>query len=159
MLSVTLSPSEWTPPEKTSGVVTSLPVLLDEGTRRLDWLSWEQVPFDPVRGGMTMWVRTADEKYFMDRVPWTAIENRMPLELPLGRYVQWRLQTSTRDVWRPPGVARLVFGLSRQDVHVGVAEGPSGARGLWLLLWVPAAAAFAYFIIGRRAWWTRRKSR
>ena len=157
VLSVTLSPSEWTAPEEVSGVVTSLPVLLEEGARRLDWLSWEGVPFDPARGRLTMEVRTAGGKYFIDRVPWTPIDNRRRLGLPLERYVQWRLRMSTKDVWRPPGVSRLLFGLSRREVPVEAVHEPTGGRRLWLLLIVPAAAAFAYFIIGRKTWWERKR--
>jgi hypothetical protein len=158
VLSITLSPSEWTPPDRISGTVTSLCVQLDKDVRKLDWLSWEEVPFDPARGTMTLWVRTAREKYFMDRVPWKPVENRGTLELPLEGYLQWRLTMSTGDVWRPPGIAKLVFGMSRPETSVGVLLTPTGGRWPWLLLIVPAAAAFAYFIIGRKTWWQRKKA-
>ncbi|KPJ57094.1 MAG: hypothetical protein AMS16_01520, partial [Planctomycetes bacterium DG_58] len=157
VLSVTLSPSEWTPREETSGVVTSRPVLLEENARHLNWLSWEDVPFDRARGSMTISVRTADEKCFIDRVSWTPVEDRRQLDVPLRRYLQWRLEMSTKDPWRPPGVSKLLFGLSKRKAPAAVAAEPSDEPWLWLLLSVAAAAAVAYFLIGRKAWWQTRK--
>jgi len=107
---------------------------------------------------MEVHVRTAAEKHFMDRAVWVPVENRRGLGLPLGGYLQWRLVMSTRDVWRPPGASRIIFGLSRADASK-TSRGPGGGQWGWFLLMVVAAAAVAYFLIGRRTWWERRKRR
>lgn len=154
ILSLTLSLSESMPHEESTGTVTSLPVLLDASTRTLEWVSWEDVPFDSSRGSAKVFVRTAPEKYFMEGERWTAVENRRHLGSPLGRYLQWRLEMSTRDPWRPPGVRDLVFGLG--EAATG-RDGHGSSRWAWLLLVIPAAAAVAYFLIGRKSWWKRKR--
>jgi len=157
VLLVSLSPSEWTAPEENSGAVTSHPVHLDGTLRKLEYVSWEQLPYDLTKGTMRMCLRTAGEKYFIDRVPWVPVENQKMLGMPLGRYLTWRLEMSTKDPWRPPGVSGLVFGLSGTGAPTEGGEKPGSGRWAWFFLAIPAAAAVAYFLIGRRAWWELRK--
>jgi hypothetical protein len=101
---------------------------------------------------MQVCVRTAADKYFIDRVPWVPVDNQKTVNMPLGPYLQWRLEMSTRDAWRPPGLSGLVFGLTPTNPSAG-----GDSRWAWFLLTVLAAAAAAYLLIGRRSWWEARK--
>jgi len=135
-----------------SGGVTSRPVRLDASLRKLRYVSWEEMPYDAARGTMQVCVRTAADKYFIDRVPWVPVDNQKTVNMPLGPYLQWRLEMSTRDAWRPPGLSGLVFGLTPTNPSAG-----GDSRWAWFLLTVLAAAAAAYLLIGRRSWWEARK--
>jgi hypothetical protein len=157
ILSITLSPGEVTPREGSAGSATSRPAALDPSARRLEYLSWEEIPFDVGRGQMKVLVRTADAKYFIDRVAWTPVENGRTLAMPLGRYVQWRIEMTTKDPWRPPGASNLFFGLGRTDTARAAAGPSSRPPWLTLLLLVAAAAATAWLLVGRRSLWERRK--
>jgi hypothetical protein len=142
---------------KISGAVTSRPVRLDAALRKLRYVSWEDMPYDPAKGTMRLCVRTAPDKYFIDRVSWVPVENQKTVDMPLGPYLEWRLEMSTHDPWRPPGLSGLVFGLTRTSSSASGAEEPGSGRWAWFLLAVLAAAAAAYFLVGRRSWWEGKK--
>ena len=155
IVSLSLSASEWIPREDASGTVTSRVMPVDASRRRLEFLSWEQIPYDADAGRMQLYVRTAVDKHFIDREPWKPVKNNAPLDMDLGGYLQWRLEMSTTDPWRAPGVSNLLFGFGACEV----AEAPpqTDGRGWWLLLLVPAAGLIAWLLVGRRALWERRR--
>jgi hypothetical protein len=144
------------PSQQSAGSVTSSPALLDADLRTLECVSWEEVPFDPATGSLKMFVRTADDKYFMDRLEWMQVENGRRVAMPLKRYLQWRLEMSAKDPWRTPGISNLAFALSARGASSAFAR--SGGW-VWLLLIVVVAGVVSYFLIGRRAWWQRRTRR
>ena len=155
VLSMTVSPSEWVEKTSSAGAVTSRVARVEEDAGRLDFVSWEETPFDVSRGSMRLFARTADEKYFMDRQAWTPVENGKRLGLPLGRFLQWRVEMATKDPWRPPGVSGLLFGVAP------AAAGPrvGSTRTPWLVLGaVLLAALLAALVISRRSLWERRKT-
>jgi hypothetical protein len=134
------------------GRVVSNPVELPSDRRRLAWVAWNEKPFDPVRGELHVEVRTAPDKYFIDRKPWLPVENGKSAELPLEGFLQWRAVMSTRDPWRTPGFSGVTFGFQRTSPGES-AEAGSRRRWLWLFLIIPAAALIAWFLIGRKTWW------
>ena len=155
---LTLSPSRWTPRESARGSVVSRPVFIDRSRRRLAYLSWEGRPFDVSRGSMTVSVRTAAEKYDIDRAPWVAVTNQQRLDTPLGGYLQWRIDMNTEDPWRAPGVANLLIGLGATDPETDVLAAPAATpRWRWLILLIPAAGLAAWAVIGRKSLWQKKK--
>ena len=163
ILSLAVTPSEWVEKTSSSGAVTSRVARLEgepgapeAGTGRLEKVTWDEQPYDPARGTLSVSVRCADEKYRIDDVAWTPVENGRALSLSAARFFQWRVEMSTRDPWRPPGVSNLLFTFA-----AGRGAEPSRGSSTWvaLLVLVLIAAALAFLVIGRRSLWERRKKR
>jgi hypothetical protein len=156
MRSLSLSANPWVPREKGAGVVTSRPVRVDRDRRRLAFVSWEERPFDHGRGTLAMQVRTVAEKYDLDRAAWVDVPNGGRLDLPLGEYLQWRIEMTSRDLYRPPGARDLVFGFARTDPGDAALEQRPPPRWPWLLLALPVAAALVWVAVGRRSLWQKK---
>jgi hypothetical protein len=144
------------PGPRAAGAAISQPVHVDASLRQLAWVAWDETPYDPKAGSIRFYIRTADEKYFMEREEWIPVANGRPAGVPLKRYLEWRAEMVTEDPWRPPGIYGLLIGLTKFG-SASVAAQAVPMRWPWLLLAVPVAGVVAYFLIGRKRWWEYRK--
>ncbi len=160
ILSVSVTPSEWVEKTSSAGSAISRVSRLEidpaspDAPSRLEKATWDEQPFDPARGSMKVSVRSADEKYSIDEVEWTPVENGKVVGIPAGRFFQWRVEMATQDPWRPPGISNLLFTFS-PAAHASAASGPSRWAPIAVILLV--AAVLAFLVIGRRSLWERKK--
>jgi hypothetical protein len=145
------------PREAGAGTVTSRPVRVDRDRRLLQFVSWDERAFDPAKGDLAVCVRTADEKVDLDRAEWTPVANQKRLDLELGDYLQWKVEMTSRELYRPPGAGDFVFAFARTASEAAALAERPPSRWPWLLAAIPLAAAVVWLLVGRKSLWMKKR--